>query len=339
MPEPRTTPICIVGAGSTGLVTGYLLSRASAAVTFLVRPHRLEQLSRPQMLYSYDDDTLTAYSDYEVMTAPAELTGSSFDFILVTLDATALRAEAGLELVDAIGRAFRGTSTAVVLACVDIDVRTWFLGRSGLAPTQVLTGQLDSFAYPVPSPIVPTHPDVTQALHAQADFAYRHPKPFGFSVDLSAPEAAREFAALYDRNGVTVCRVVPADQYSARVAIFAIFAAMELLSWPPVATIDAQNETWRLGADAMREFQRLSIFGPVGLKASEQTTAENVLEAFRDLEKATLPLDFSAFNAYHHGGKVSSQDQAILREALSLGEAEGAAMPALRALIDQLPTA
>jgi hypothetical protein len=339
MSEARPSSVCIVGAGSTGVLTGYLLSRAGAAVTFLVRPHRVEQLSRPQKLYSYDDDALTDYSGYEVMSDPADLTGSSFDLVLVTLDATALRADAGVKLVDEIGRAFRGTSTGVILACVGIDIRNWFLDRSGLAPDQVMHGQLDSFAYPVPCSIEPTHPGVSRALHDQADFAYRHNKPHGFSVDLFAPKTAQAFAALYDRNGLTVCRVVPADAYQARLGVFAILMTLELLGWPPVATIDAQDETWQLGTDAMREIQRLSVFGPVGAKASEQTSAEGLLASFRDMEKATLPMDFAAFNAYHHGGKVNGQDHELLREALRLGEDEGADMPALRAMIDRLSRA
>jgi hypothetical protein len=339
MPEPRTTSVCIVGAGAMGLVTGYLLSRANAAVTFLVRPHRLEQLSRPQVLYSYDDDSLTAYSDYRVLTDPAELTGTSFDFVLITLDASALRAEAGLMLVDEIGHTCRGTSTAVILGSVGIDVRTWFLGKSGLADTQVINGALESVAYQVSSAPVSMRPKVNEALHSQVDLAYRHIKPIGFSVDLSAPEAAQNFAALYDRNGVTRCNVVPADEYRARVAIFPVLAAWELLSWPALATVDPQNETWRLGVDAMREFQRLSIVGPAGLKASEQMTAQGILGFLRELEEAALPLAYADFNAYHHGGKVNSQDHAILREALARGEAEGAAMPALRALVALLPKA
>jgi hypothetical protein len=35
-------------------------------------------------------------------------------------------------------------------------------------------------------------------------------------------------------------------------------------------------------------------------------------------------LNLSAFNAYHHGGKVNAQDHASLREAVQQGEAEGA---------------
>ncbi|MEU1213389.1 hypothetical protein ACFYSH_28295 [Streptomyces sp. NPDC005791] len=75
---------------------------------------------------------------------------------------------------------------------------------------------------------------------------------------------------------------------------------------------------------------------PAGRAASEQTTAEGVLEFFRQMEKDALPLDLAAFNAYHHGGKVNGQDHEILREALGRGEAEGVQMPALRTLTARL---
>ena len=339
MSEATPPAVCIVGAGSTGLMAGYHLSLAGAAVTFVVRPHRLEQLSRPQMLYSYDDDNLTAYSDYEVVTDPAKLSESSFAFVLVTLNASALHTEAGLRLVDEIGRAFRGRSTVVILGSLGLDTRTWFLGRSGLAGRQVINGALESFAYQVPFADLPPNPLISDALHGRADLAYRHPHPIGFSVDLSAPSAARSFAALYDRNGVTRCDTVTVDEYHVRVATFPILVAWGLLSWPAVHSIDPKSEIWRLGADAMREFQRLSIFGLTGRNLSEQTSPASVLQSFRELEQASEPLDFAAFMAYQHGSKVSEQDHVALREALSRGEAEGAAMPALRALLARVPTA
>jgi ketopantoate reductase len=103
MTKTSTPSVCIVGAGSMGVSTGYHLSLAGAAVTFLVRPHRQEQLSRPQVLYSYDDHSLKTFSGYELLTDPAELAGTSFDFLVITLDGAALRAEAGQRLVDEIG--------------------------------------------------------------------------------------------------------------------------------------------------------------------------------------------------------------------------------------------
>ncbi|MEU2358928.1 2-dehydropantoate 2-reductase N-terminal domain-containing protein [Streptomyces misionensis] len=69
--------IGIVGAGSVGANTAYDLVRAGAHVTFLVRPHRQEQLARPQVMYSYDDNTLDRFDGYDVITDPADLSASS----------------------------------------------------------------------------------------------------------------------------------------------------------------------------------------------------------------------------------------------------------------------
>ncbi|MFE1841200.1 2-dehydropantoate 2-reductase N-terminal domain-containing protein [Streptomyces sviceus] len=43
--------VLLVGAGAMGVITGYQLQLACAEVTFLVRPARVEKLSRPQTLY------------------------------------------------------------------------------------------------------------------------------------------------------------------------------------------------------------------------------------------------------------------------------------------------
>src|SRR4028118_1565074 len=109
LPLSETSPasVCIVGAGSMGVLTGYHLQLAGATVTFLVRPHRQEQLSRPQVLYSFDGQSLKTLSDYDLIADPAKLAGTSFDFVVITLDGAALRAEAGQKLVDEMGRAFQ----------------------------------------------------------------------------------------------------------------------------------------------------------------------------------------------------------------------------------------
>ncbi|MFJ9714379.1 2-dehydropantoate 2-reductase N-terminal domain-containing protein [Streptomyces sp. NPDC101213] len=334
-----TPSVCIVGAGSMGVVTGYHLGLAGASVTFLVRPHRQEQLSKPQVLYSYDDHSLKTYTGYEVLTGPSQLAGTAFDFVVITLDGAALRAEAGQKLVEEIGRAFRGTPTAVLLGSVGIDLRSWFLERSGLAETQVIYGYLGSFAHEVGRAQMPVHPGVRPDLLSTADYAYRHPTPSGYVVDLSAPQVAHDFAALYNRNGASRCDVIAADTFKVQVAGFAPMVARELLGWPAATDIDPTDQTWQLGIEAMREFQRLSLYGQAGLAASEQTTAEGVLEASQQMEKDALPFDVAAFYAYHHGSKVTGQNHEILREALARGEAEGAQMPALRALIARLPRA
>ncbi|MFF7115472.1 2-dehydropantoate 2-reductase N-terminal domain-containing protein [Streptomyces albogriseolus] len=143
------TSVGIVGAGSVGVNTAYDLTRAGAKVTFLVRPHRREQLSRPQVMYSYDTNTLDPFSGYEVITDAAELAGQKFDFLFVTLDTAALRNEAGLTLVKEIGRAFNGTNTGVILAAVGIGVREWFIAESGLPAEQVVMGSTGALIHEV----------------------------------------------------------------------------------------------------------------------------------------------------------------------------------------------
>lgn len=338
MTETKPTSVCIVGAGSMGVITGYHLQLAGAAVTFLVRPHRREQLSRPQALYSFDDQSLKTFSGYDLLTDPAELAGTSFDFVVITLDSASLHADAGLKLVDEIGRAFRDTPTRVILGSAGIDLRTWFLERSGLAETQVTGGTLALLAYEAQKVTLPLHNMAQPEQLAGADYGYRHVFPFGFGVELSAPQVAHDFAELYNRSGVSQCNISSADEYKVQFAVFPVIVAWELLDWPAAANIAPTDKTWQLGIESMREIQRLSVFGPAGLAASEQTDAEAVLKSWQEMEKNCLPLDLAEFNRYHHGGKVNEQDHKILRDALKRGEAEGAKMPALRALVAQLPS-
>lgn len=336
MNKSNTTSVGVIGAGSVGIMTGYHLSLAGANVTYLVRPHRQEQLSRPQVLYSYDDNSLKKYSGYNVITEPEKLTGTSFDFVIITLDGASLRAEAGQKVVDEIGRAFRNTSTAVILCSLGIEIRSWFLEKSGLADSQVIQGDTGALIYEVQRLTMQLHPDVKTDLLKKADYAYRHLSPFNFTVDLSAPQVAQNFAALYDRSEILQCNIVSVDEKKVSLAMLLPLLALELLDWPAFADIDPTDEKWQLSIEAMHEFQRLSTFGQVGLAASEQIDAEGALGIIRQLEELSMPLDFAAFNKYHHGGKVNSQDIDLLNEALSLGEVEGAAMPALRKLISLL---
>ncbi|GAB3570953.1 hypothetical protein GCM10027445_25450 [Amycolatopsis endophytica] len=340
MPQPDTASVCIVGAGSVGVLLGHDLDRAGVAVTFLVRPHRRAQLSGPQALYSYDDGSLTRYSGYDLITDPAALAGRSFDFVVITLDGAALRADAGERLVDELARAFRGTPTGVILCSIGVGLRSWFIERSGLTDAQVTGGGTGLHVHEAQRATLPRHPGVDEPLLAEADYAYRRPLPHSFVVTDSAPQVAHDFAALWDGgdNGTT-CQIIPADTYELGIApLFATFIACELLGWPSAADIDPTDATWQLGIEARREIQRLPMYGHAGRAASEQITAEGVRENFRQWEQDMLPLDLPEFNRYHHGGKVNRQDRLLIRDIVKYGEAEGSEMPALRALIARLPT-
>jgi len=161
-----------------GMLTGYHLALAGADVTFLVRPYHHDRLSRPQKLYSFDDNTLKTYSGYEVLTDPAELAGTSFDFVVITLDGSALRAEAGQKVVDELGKALRGT-TGVVLGSVGVDLRSWFLQRSGLADRQATNGLLNLIAYEVPPAEMPIHRRLTPSCSASLTTPTATPAPPG----------------------------------------------------------------------------------------------------------------------------------------------------------------
>jgi hypothetical protein len=73
---------------------------------------------------------------------------------------TAFQAAAGQQLVEALGRAFRGTLTALILGSVGIALRAWFLERSGLAETQVTNGALTSLVYEPAATTLSLHPGV-----------------------------------------------------------------------------------------------------------------------------------------------------------------------------------
>jgi hypothetical protein len=332
--QPR---VLIVGAGSMGIVTGYHLGLAGAEVTFLVRPHRRAELERAQTLYCYDDGMLKEYGGYTLLADPADIVGRSYDFIVVTLDGTALQNQAGEHLVKTIGEAAGDTNVKVILGSVGLDLRPWFLRVSRLPGERVTNGVLAIIAYSPKVVQLPLHAPTDADLLAQADLAYAHRDEFGFGVDDSAPNAAREFAKLYDACGISTCFIKPSTQFSADIApMFAIFAGMELMGWPALTRVCENAELWSLTVNAVKEIQGLGIHGEAGQKTQAQTTEDGLAASLAALEKDMLPLELQGFNRYHHGGKVSVQDLQILRDCIASGQAEGKDMGAVRAMVDRI---
>src|SRR3978361_87695 len=99
MNEHPSRHVLIVGAGAMGIVYGYLLGLAGAEVTFLIRPHRAEALSHPQLLYCYNNHQLKTFKDYKYITDPSKVADAEYDYIIVTLDGNALSSEVGQSLV------------------------------------------------------------------------------------------------------------------------------------------------------------------------------------------------------------------------------------------------
>lgn len=330
--------IGIVGAGSIGVNAAYDLIRAGAKVTFLVRPHRQEQLSRPQVMYSYDDNTLDRFSGYDVITDPAALSGQRLDFLIVTLDNASLHTEAGLTLIKEIGRAFRGTDTGVVLNAVGIEVIPWFLSQSGLSGDQVTMGNTNALVHEVAAANLPADSSVDADLLAQADYAVKHLGPARFLIDDSSPNLAKAFAALYTGNGIPVS-IESGAESAIGFSMLAPILAWGLLNWRSLDDIEAADETWQLGANSMREIQQLNVFGASGKLAAEQTTPKGVLQMFQHMAQQSKPLDFAGFTAYHHGGKVNRQDLDFIDDARQCAEAGGQDATALRELANRLQRA
>ena len=327
----------IVGAGSVGIMTGYDLARSGADVTYLVRPHRLEQLERPQVLYSYDDHSRHEFSGYAVATDVASFTSRQHDLVVVTLDTAAMRAEAGVQLVKELGAALRDTDTVVVLATVGLGVRPWFVEQSGMDEARVAIGSTALLIHEVARAGLPIAPTVDRQLLESSDYGFRHLTSAAFMVDDSSPRAAEIVADLYAKPEAPGAVTVPADQMAVGVAGLAPILAWGLLGWRDLATeVDPADPTWRLGVDAMQEIQRLPQFGRAGQEAADGSSAAGVLESFSAMAGISEPLDFAAFNAYHHGGKVNQQDRDLLDHARLLARAEGLDTPALDALISQL---
>jgi hypothetical protein len=326
--------VLIVGAGAMGIITGYYLDLAGVAVTFLVRPNRVETLERPQILYCYDDVSLKYYTGYNIITSPAEIAHGDYDYVILAIDGAALRSLEGEQLVKAIGGAARGTETKVIIGTIGVGLRPRFLGRSGLRGEQVFNGGLYILIYQVARVSLPVHPPTDPDLLNRADFAYRHSGDIGLFVDDSAPEAARRFAEIYNANGLSRCVVLDTQDFAAMLPpVFVILAACDLKGWPGAGHLASDPQLWDLTVRAVKEVQGLSIHGEAGQKAQKTTTADSLLEMFKAMEAAAHPLDLPAFNRFHHGGKVFQQDLRLLWDCVELGEGEGQTMTALKELI------
>ncbi|KAI1385495.1 uncharacterized protein F4822DRAFT_413153 [Hypoxylon trugodes] len=329
--------VLVVGAGSMGIISGYILSLAGADVTFLIRPHRKEALSRPQILYSYDDNSLKEYKGYDLITSPSDIIGKNFDYILITLDGTALQNETGTNLVKTIGEAARNTNTKVILGTVFVDLRTWFLKTSGLAEDQVANATLAIHIYATKDVTLPANPPVDPELVAKSDFAFTDKLGDGIVLTDNAPAAAKGFAELWNASKLSKCSVIPAVVSAANInPFFAVLAGCDILGWPRYKDLDTNNEVWKLSIRAVKEIQGLGIHGEPGQQAATATTEENFAAQMKGLENQMLPFELQAFNRFHHGGKVNVQDTAHLRTCLRYGEAERKTMDALKELIQRV---
>ena len=205
--EPQTPQILIGGAGAMGLSAGYHLQLAGAAISFLVRPSRVLEMSRSRVLYSYDQATLKTFADYTLISDATEISRSSYDYVIVTLDGFTTRKPEGTALLKSVGDAIRDSSTEVIIGGIGVDLHDYYLRTMALPAHRILNGALGMLCHQVANCELPLHSPTDPVLLSKADVAYRHIHGASFLLDDRFPEAARRFAAITMRPGYHLARL------------------------------------------------------------------------------------------------------------------------------------
>jgi Ketopantoate reductase PanE/ApbA len=327
--------VLIVGAGALGLITGYHLSLAGAEVTIFVRPSKLAELKTPQLLYCYDDHQLKEFTAYRPIATVAEVAAQRFDYVLVTFDGAVCRSAEGSQLLRELGDAIRPTSAKLIIGGVGIGLRDFYLQTTRLPEDRLMEGTLGSLAYQVQRADMPLHAPTNAALLAKASIAYHHfPNKVGFMLAARPAQAAKEFAALYDRCGVARVSVMNVMLYTIlNNTFFPITAVCDLAGWPDAKTMAANQPLMSLCSKSMKEIIGLPQHGWIGKIVRLFISEKMLAKLLSKMERESLPLDFHAFNKFHHGGKVRAQDIQVMQNCVESGEAQGQSMTALRELL------
>jgi 2-polyprenyl-6-methoxyphenol hydroxylase-like FAD-dependent oxidoreductase len=333
----NATRVLIVGAGALGLTTAYHLQLAGAGISFLVRPHRVEELSRPQRLFSYGEHDLKTLEDYQLFTSAGELRGQQFDFVLLTLDGATSRSDQGTAMLTELGRALADTGTSLLIAGVGVGLYEHVEAATGFAEEKLFEGTMKMFAYQVNSENTPLPTTQDLELHNSADVAYLNfADGVGFFVTSRPAQASKAFCQLYDQSGVATCKRIPRSVYAMSSNMFFAFTiASELNGWQGTDALIADRELWRLSCSSQREIMGLKRHGLVGKLASRFVSDDRLEKIMRDSDRNASAMGFTAFNRFHHGNKVLAQDIQILENCAALGEAEGRSMSATKSLLER----
>ncbi len=328
--------VLIVGAGALGLTCAYHLQQAQARISFLVRPHREQALARPQRLYCYNDDSVKELADYDLFLDPAQLQGETFDFVLLTLDGATCVTDSGVDTLRSLGRALAGTGCRLVICGVGIGLYEHIEATTGFAGADLLEGTMRMFAYQTAQWSEPLAPSVNAALHDSADIAFMaFASGIGFILASAPREASSAFAQLWDSCGISRCQRMPPSVYRMFSSMFFAFTvASELNGWQGTDALIADRVLWHRCCQSQREIMRLKQHGWMGKVGALLMRDGMMAKMMRDMDRDGEPLGFTAFNRFHHGGKVLAQDVGILENCLQVGEEQGRDMSATRALLE-----
>lgn len=330
--------VLIVGVGAMGLVTGYHLSLAGADINFLVRPARLAQLASPQILYCHNDRELKTLGTYRAISSIGEIDAHALDYVLVTLDGVTSRTAEGSALLRAIGAALANTSSHLLIGGVGVGLREHYLKTTGLPPERVLSSFLGLLSYQLDKAEIPVHPPARAEIIAQASMAYvQFPSKVGFVIDSTYPQAAKDFASFYNRCGVSRCVSMNPTLFKIVSNMpFPLFAINEIAGWPKSEDLAKNKELWRLNRLAQGEIMGLKQHGWIGKLMRLLMTGKMHLKLWQKLERDSMPIDFNAFNRFHHGGKVQAQDIEIMQNCIAVGMSQGFLMSALKEVLARL---
>ncbi len=325
--------IVIVGAGAMGVATGYHLSLAGAEITYLVRPASLSKLPSTLTLYSYDDGENHRFGGYQVISDAAKMADINPDFVLLTLDGASLSNDEGKALLAQIGAAIHNTDATLIMGAVGIGLRELTVEATGLPDDRVISGMIALVAYKTAGVDLPVHEPTDPAKLKAADFAFRHLNEGGFLLESRNEKAAARFAEVFDKSGIGKCFVVPSDEFGVQTrGIMPIFITSQILGWPTPDALYA-DALWPITVEAVRAIQGLPEHGEAGKAAAGGTNAEGLAGIWGYLSSAALPLDWQAFNAYHHGEKVNSADVQLLKACIERGKAGGHDMSAVQEIV------
>ncbi len=329
--------VLVVGAGALGITTAYHLQLGDAAISFLVRPNRVEALSQPQRLYSFRDHSVNTLTDYQVYTGVDELKGQYFDMVLLTLDGAACRSAEGSALLKELGKVMANTHTFLVICGVGLGLTEYVRATTGLPAGQLLEGTMVLYAYQVERWTFPLQPGTDEALHNSSDIAYLvfNPKR-SFMVTSSPARPSKLFADLYNASGVVTCARAPTNVYRAFTsAYFSFTTACELTNWRSTDAVINDPVLWPLACQSQREILRLKQHGLAGKLLAWMMTDKRQAKIARQSDVDGAPIGNLQFNHFHHGGKVQAQDIGTMIACADLGEAQGQDMSATRELVNR----
>lgn len=333
--------ILIIGAGAGGLVTGYHFALSDAEVTFFVRPSRMEEMAdKPKQLYCYEDNKVRTFSAYETICDMDAVAAGQFDYVISTLDGSSMQSDEGKALLRHSGEAIASSQTVFVCLGAARDVEALILKQTGLPMERCLFGSFSFLSHNVPLPTQRFDTSIDKASLSECDYAYTHlgKNKAGLVLFRKNQKLAKQFAEIYGRSGVSTCSVMPNFKIVDCLSYFLApsFVAFEIEAWPEPKDI-YKSETWGLAEKATLEIFALPQHGFLGKIVAVLSRPFSILtKMYKNMDADAAPLDFHAFNKFHHGGKVLEQDLEMARHTLEAEEQRGRKMPNLRALLARL---